>query len=54
MGKMLLYVTIFVVIIFCLEFFEIVDVPFFEIPDFFSGKATMTDTTNKALESTTQ
>jgi len=33
MGKYIAYFLIFLVIIFALEYFEIVDVPYFDLPD---------------------
>jgi hypothetical protein len=37
-GKYIGYAILIIVVIFVLEWFQIVDVPFFEIPDFLSGK----------------
>ena len=48
-GKIIIYVTVAIVLLFSLEFFNIVDVPYFEIPDFFSQKIGMTEKTNQAL-----
>jgi hypothetical protein len=50
MGKYIGYVILILVAIFMLEWFQIVDVPFFEIPDFLSGKKDMVDSTKGALE----
>ena len=37
-GKYLCYGIIILIVLFCLELFEVVDVPFFELPDFISEK----------------
>jgi hypothetical protein len=50
MGKYLGYAIIFIVVMFVLEWFQIVDVPFFEIPDFMSGKKDMIHSTEDVLE----
>jgi hypothetical protein len=49
-GKYLAYVLIILAILFALELFEIVDIPFLEIPDFLSGKKAMIDKTPEALD----
>lgn len=50
MGKYVGYVLLIIVVIFVLEWFQIVDVPFFEIPDFTSGKKVMINSTKDTLE----
>lgn len=50
MGKYIGYVIIILVILFALEWFQIVDVPYFEIPDYTTGKKVMIDSTEKALD----
>ena len=50
MGKYIGYAILIMVVIFVLEWFQIVDVPFFEIPDFMSGKKDMIDSTKDILE----
>ena len=50
MGKYVAYVIIILLVLFGLEFFEVVDIPFLEIPDYLSGKEKMVDGTGKALE----
>ncbi len=50
MGKYIGYAILIIVVIFVLEWFQIVDVPFFEIPDFLSGKKDMLDSTQDVLE----
>jgi len=50
MGKYIGYAILIMVVIFVLEWFQIVDVPFFEIPDFLSGKKDMLDSTQDVLE----
>jgi len=50
MGKYIGYSILILVVIFVLEWFQIVDVPFFEIPDFTSGKKNMIHSTEGVLE----
>ncbi len=50
MGKYLGYAILIMVVIFVLEWFQIVDVPFLEIPDFTSGKNDMIHSTEDVLE----
>ena len=50
MGKYIGYALLILVVVFALEWFQIVDVPFFEIPDFLSGKKDMLDSTKDVLE----
>ena len=50
MGKYVGYAILILAVIFVLEWFQIVDVPFFEIPDFLSGKKDMVDSTRDVLE----
>ena len=45
MGKYIGYAILVIVVVFVLEWLQIVDVPFFEIPDFISGKKDMIDST---------
>ena len=49
-GKYIGYAILIIVVIFVLEWFQIVDVPFFEIPDFMSGKMDMVHSTEDVLE----
>ena len=49
-GKYIGYAIFIIVVIFVLEWFQIVDVPFFEIPDFLSGKKDMVHSTEDVLE----
>jgi hypothetical protein len=49
-GKYIGYAILIIIVIFVLEWFQIVDVPFFEIPDFMSGKKDMTHSTEGVLE----
>jgi len=49
-GKYFGYAILIIVVIFFLEWFQIVDVPFFEIPDFMSGKKDMIHSTEDVLE----
>lgn len=50
MGKYIFYGFIILVVLFFLEWFKIVDVPFLEIPDFFSGKQVLIHKTQDELE----
>lgn len=50
MGKYVGYAILILAVLFALEWFQIVDVPFFEIPDFMSGKKDMVDTSKDILE----
>jgi hypothetical protein len=50
MGKYLAYLIVIMIILFGLEWFEVVDIPFLEIPDYLSGKEQALDKTEKALE----
>ena len=50
MGKYVGYVILILVVLFVLEWFQVVDVPFFDIPDFLSGKHEMVDTTKDVLD----
>jgi hypothetical protein len=49
MGKYIGYTILIIVMIYALEWFQIVDVPFIEIPDFMSGKRDMIESTNEVL-----
>lgn len=51
MGKYLAYVILALIIIFVLEWFEIVDIPFLEIPNYLTGKEDMMQKTSESLES---
>ena len=50
MGKFVAYFIVIVMVLFALEWFEIVDIPFLEIPDYLSGKEETVDKTEKALK----
>jgi hypothetical protein len=50
MGKYIGYALFFISVIFVLEWFQIVDVPFFEVPDFMPGKKGMIHSTQDVLE----
>jgi hypothetical protein len=52
MGKFVIYALIIVVAALILEFFQIVDIPFLEIPDYLSGKTEMIQKTNNMMEQT--
>ena len=50
MGKYVIYALIGVIAIFVLEFFQIVDIPYFEIPDYMSGKTEMVQKTHDMVD----
>jgi hypothetical protein len=50
MGKYIGYFILILAVVFALEWFQIVDVPFFEIPDFLSGKKDIVHSTEDVLE----
>ena len=50
MGKYIGYLLLIMVILFTLEWFQIVDIPYFEIPDYMGGKKVIIDSTEKALD----
>ena len=50
MGKYIIYGIIIILVLFILEYFQIVDVPFLEIPDFTSGKEEMMHKTIEAID----
>ena len=50
MGKYIGYAIIIFLILLILECFEIVDIPFLEIPDFTAGKKEMIHKTMEALD----
>jgi hypothetical protein len=49
-GKFVGYFVIVVVILFLLEWFQIVDIPFIDLQDYLSNKEVMVDKTQNALE----
>jgi hypothetical protein len=50
MGKYIGYILLILAVLFALEWFEIFDVPFLEIPDFTSSKKDMIDSTKDVVE----
>lgn len=50
MGKYVGYVILALIVLFAVEFFGIVDIPYFDIPNYFSGKEDMIDKTENAME----
>ena len=52
MGKYIGYTLLVIVVIIALEWFEIVDVPYFDIPDLTSGKNHMIHSTDDAIKKT--
>lgn len=54
MGKYIGYTLLIILVVFALEWFQIVDVPFFDIPDFTSEKKGMIHSTEDILENNTE
>ena len=52
MGKYIGYTFLIIVVVIALEYFQIVDVPYFDIPDLTSGKKNMTHSTDDAIKKT--
>ncbi len=50
MGKFIGYAFLILIILFAIEWFQIFDVPFIEIPDFLSGKREMINATEGTLD----
>jgi hypothetical protein len=50
MGKYLGYLILLLLILFALEWFQVVDLPYIEIPDYMGGKQQMIESTESALE----
>ena len=50
MGKYIGYTLLIVVVVFALEWFQIVDVPFFDIPDYISEKKDIIHSTDGVLK----
>ena len=49
-AKYLCYTILFLIVMFCLELFEVVDVPFFDLPDFLTEKGNLIDKTTDGLD----
>ncbi len=49
MGKYVGYVILILIGLFVVEYFGIIDIPFFDIPDYFAGKESMIDKTDDAF-----
>mgnify|MGYP001034950273 CR=1 FL=1 len=49
-AKYLCYAIAILIVIFCLELFEVVDVPFFDLPDFLTEKSSLIKKTTGGLE----
>ncbi len=49
-AKYLCYALAILIILFCLELFEIVDIPFFDLPDFLTEKSDLIKRTTDGLE----
>jgi hypothetical protein len=52
MGKYIGYTFLIIVLVIALEYFQIVDVPYFDIPDLTSGKKDMIHSTDDAIKKT--
>jgi hypothetical protein len=50
MGKYIGYLILLLLILFALEWFQVVDLPFLEIPDAMQGKRQMIESTESVLE----
>ena len=50
MGKYVGYLILVLIVLFAVEFFGIVDIPYFDIPDYFTGKEDMIDKTGNAIK----
>jgi hypothetical protein len=50
MGKYIGYLILILSVLFAVEFFGIVDIPYFDIPDYLSGKEDIVGKTEGALE----
>ena len=50
MGKFIGYAVLILVILFVIEWLQIIDIPFIEIPDYLSGKKEMIDATKGTLD----
>ncbi len=49
-GKYLCYAIVILILIFCLELFGIVDVPFFDFPDFLTEKSDLIKRSTDGLD----
>ena len=49
-AKYLCYAILFLILMFCLELFEFVDVPFFDLPDFLTEKGDLIKRTTDGLD----
>ena len=49
-AKYLCYAILFLLAVFCLELFEVVDVPFFDLPDFLTEKGDLIKKTTDGLD----
>ena len=50
MGKYIAFAVIILVIMFFLEFLEIVDIPYFEVPDFLSSRDALIDASEERMQ----
>jgi hypothetical protein len=50
MGKFIGYAFLLLITLFLIEWLQIIDVPFIEIPDYLSGKKEMIDSTKGTLD----
>jgi hypothetical protein len=49
-GKYFGYLLLLLLILLALEWFQVVDVPFLEIPDYMGGKSEMVNSTEQVLD----
>lgn len=54
MAKSIGYTFLIVTILLALEWFQIIDVPYLEIPDYTSGKKAIVESTEDTLSQTTK
>jgi TRAP-type mannitol/chloroaromatic compound transport system permease large subunit len=50
-GKIIVYALVIFMVAFFLEYFEIVDIPYFDIPNFLEGKKALVHNATSVLES---
>ena len=50
MGKMVIYAVVVVIVLLALEFFQIVDIPYLEIPNYLSTKKEMVNKTDDVVK----
>lgn len=50
MGKSFAYLVLILVVLFALEWFGVIDIPYVDLPDFTAGKQDLMHQTEKAVE----